>query len=127
NDNASCHTHLTTINLTYRYFFFSSRRRHTRFSRDWSSDVCSSDLGWQGAVEHGPLAVSGRRPALRGIRRVEAAAGDTESEVVVEIGRASCRERVYVSGAAATSEQRSLELLHSASARDPTAGRQCLY
>src|SRR5690606_9995181 len=27
-----------------RSFFFSSRRRHTRFSRDWSSDVCSSDL-----------------------------------------------------------------------------------
>src|SRR2546429_3590145 len=27
-------------------FFFSSRRRHTRCSRDWSSDVCSSDLGW---------------------------------------------------------------------------------
>src|SRR5690606_40396433 len=28
----------------YVLFFFSSRRRHTRFSRDWSSDVCSSDL-----------------------------------------------------------------------------------
>src|SRR2546422_1448389 len=27
-----------------QYFFFSSRRRHTRCSRDWSSDVCSSDL-----------------------------------------------------------------------------------
>src|SRR2546430_13585400 len=27
------------------YFFFSSRRRHTRFDCDWSSDVCSSDLG----------------------------------------------------------------------------------
>src|SRR3712207_4809274 len=26
------------------YFFFSSRRRHTRYWRDWSSDVCSSDL-----------------------------------------------------------------------------------
>src|SRR5699024_11899065 len=26
-------------------FFFSSRRRHTRSKRDWSSDVCSSDLG----------------------------------------------------------------------------------
>src|SRR5690606_40085309 len=26
------------------FFFFPSRRRHTRFSRDWSSDVCSSDL-----------------------------------------------------------------------------------
>src|SRR5690606_41088484 len=33
-------------------FFFSSRRRHTRFSRDWSSDVCSSDLtpGNRGAI-----------------------------------------------------------------------------
>src|SRR5690606_24681404 len=30
------------------FFFFSSSRRHTRFSRDWSSDVCSSDLrGWR--------------------------------------------------------------------------------
>src|SRR5690606_40195381 len=27
-----------------RYYILSSRRRHTRFSRDWSSDVCSSDL-----------------------------------------------------------------------------------
>src|SRR3712207_7475219 len=35
------------------FFFFSSRRRHTRYWRDWSSDVCSSDLhanrGWQEA------------------------------------------------------------------------------
>src|SRR2546429_7427732 len=29
---------------TRSFFFFSSRRRHTRCSRDWSSDVCSSDL-----------------------------------------------------------------------------------
>src|SRR2546430_17603701 len=28
------------------FFFFSSRRRHTRFDCDWSSDVCSSDLRW---------------------------------------------------------------------------------
>src|SRR2546422_8362712 len=28
------------------FFFFSSRRRHTRCSRDWSSDVCSSDLAY---------------------------------------------------------------------------------
>src|SRR5690606_40208398 len=35
-------------------FFFSSRRRHTRCSRDWSSDVCSSDL-WR----------PGRAPAMR--------------------------------------------------------------
>src|SRR5690606_39500872 len=32
------------FNILYSFFFFSSRRRHTRFSRDWSSDVCSSDL-----------------------------------------------------------------------------------
>src|SRR2546422_10949399 len=30
--------------LSTFFFFFSSRRRHTRCSRDWSSDVCSSDL-----------------------------------------------------------------------------------
>src|SRR5205809_5586996 len=30
--------------MTMYFFFFSSRRRHTRCSRDWSSDVCSSDL-----------------------------------------------------------------------------------
>src|SRR5690606_39788368 len=35
------------------FFFFSSRRRHTRFSRDWSSDVCSSDL-LQGEKALGP-------------------------------------------------------------------------
>src|SRR4249919_2411084 len=44
-----------------RPFFFSSRRRHTRFSRDWSSDVCSSDLTGRlqsrarGFVTGGPL------------------------------------------------------------------------
>src|SRR5206468_7891906 len=41
------------------FFFFSSRRRHTRSDRDWSSDVCSSDLpfSWDRIVErHGHLA-----------------------------------------------------------------------
>src|SRR2546422_7756105 len=33
------------MSVCYFFFFFSSRRRHTRCSRDWSSDVCSSDLG----------------------------------------------------------------------------------
>src|SRR5690625_2206774 len=31
--------------MLHYFFFFSSRRRHTRWPRDWSSDVCSSDLG----------------------------------------------------------------------------------
>src|SRR2546429_6535676 len=34
------------------FFFFSSRRRHTRCSRDWSSDVCSSDLSGMGIAFH---------------------------------------------------------------------------
>src|SRR5256886_9323154 len=33
-----------STNRESRFFFFSSRRRHTRFDCDWSSDVCSSDL-----------------------------------------------------------------------------------
>src|SRR2546422_10687447 len=37
------------------FFFFSSRRRHTRCSRDWSSDVCSSDLSFPVAVICGVL------------------------------------------------------------------------
>src|SRR3712207_8794267 len=35
------------------FFFFSSRRRHTRYWRDWSSDVCSSDLGKTNTPEFG--------------------------------------------------------------------------
>src|SRR5690349_24963877 len=41
------------------FFFFSSRRRHTRSLRDWSSDVCSSDLG-AGALEELVTAYYGR-------------------------------------------------------------------
>src|SRR5256886_7791882 len=33
-----------SVLITFCFFFFSSRRRHTRFDCDWSSDVCSSDL-----------------------------------------------------------------------------------
>src|SRR5206468_6085441 len=32
------------VSCSFLFFFFSSRRRHTRSDRDWSSDVCSSDL-----------------------------------------------------------------------------------
>src|SRR5690554_7166214 len=36
--------------LFFFFFFFSSRRRHTRCGRDWGSDVCSSDLLYNGAA-----------------------------------------------------------------------------
>src|SRR5690349_24486572 len=63
-------------------FFFSSRRRHTRSLRDWSSDVCSSDLrswtcrGRGGLVSWGSCSVPGdrldgsqRHPSLRSEER----------------------------------------------------------
>src|SRR3712207_8035315 len=40
-------------------FFFSSRRRHTRYWRDWSSDVCSSDLGKELSLHWDPMLVGG--------------------------------------------------------------------
>src|SRR5688500_20285414 len=38
------------------FFFFSSRRRHTRLQGDWSSDVCSSDLGLRHLAARAPPA-----------------------------------------------------------------------
>src|SRR5690606_23257036 len=49
------------------YFFVSSRRRHTRFSRDWSSDVCSSDLYTGGSPRSGFLSFVEQVPVLNGI------------------------------------------------------------
>src|SRR3712207_2536121 len=43
------------------FFFFSSRRRHTRYWRDWSSDVCSSDLALQTEIVTAQAATVGER------------------------------------------------------------------
>src|SRR2546428_4128881 len=48
------------------FFFFSSRRRHTRSDRDWSSDVCSSDLRHQPADGIAPHGQAARRRSRRG-------------------------------------------------------------
>src|SRR5690606_36068736 len=53
----------STVNVD---FFFSSRRRHTRFSRDWSSDVCSSDLD-RLVVQHGAVVDGGDTGADGGL------------------------------------------------------------
>src|SRR6266496_5621969 len=54
-------------------FFFSSRRRHTRSLRDWSSDVCSSDLALGLAARYGWVPYNAaalvRPPAPRGAKR----------------------------------------------------------
>src|SRR5690606_40562984 len=73
-----------------RVCFFSGRRRHTSFSRDWSSDVCSSDL---------VVVIAVQPPFERGlIDRYLVLAEHLELEALIwlnklEIGRASCRER----------------------------------
>src|SRR5207302_2219370 len=92
-------------------FFFSSRRRHTRFSRDWSSDVCSSDLVSTPAGLPSMLNVfleyldgkpAGVLTSLASVRRVfasgEALPPSHVRKFNDEIGRASCRERVERTG-----------------------------
>src|SRR3712207_8792572 len=48
------------------FFFFSSRRRHTRYWRDWSSDVCSSDLAGRLRAGRRPSGLRGSPRGLRG-------------------------------------------------------------
>src|SRR5712675_3360534 len=55
-------------------FFFSSRRRHTRCSRDWSSDVCSSDLA-SGPARRWTSAAIWARPRCRWMRSEERRVG----------------------------------------------------
>src|SRR5699024_11410473 len=94
--------------------FFSSRRRHTRSKRDWSSDVCSSDLPqWLHVGALGYLCRSSYRcrypsPRARGkVRRSFSYPSNTHTHTHFQsqshlarcstpnqIGRASCRERV---------------------------------
>src|SRR5690606_39502186 len=64
--------------------FFSSRRRHTRFSRDWSSDVCSSDLAevYDTAEEIAVKAEALLAPHRNdGSHRIETSHGATDSYV----------------------------------------------
>src|SRR3712207_9022160 len=53
-------------NCVIYFFFFSSRRRHTRYWRDWSSDVCSSDLVRRGGRLGQAFLETGDRALLRG-------------------------------------------------------------
>src|SRR5215813_10980144 len=63
--------------IIFFFFFFSSRRRHTRCGRDWSSDVCSSDLRCQkqGNAEevrrrHGRVHDAPEQAPLHGLERL---------------------------------------------------------
>src|SRR5690554_7619193 len=118
----------SVVYIFFIFFFFSSRRRHTRCGRDWSSDVCSSDLLIAEADDsHGFYGKKGSKTfAWRGhkfppliVRFIENKLvitsflvssfekethfeiGDIVTHIngeeisdIIEIGRASCRERV---------------------------------
>src|SRR5690606_40810738 len=101
-------------------FFFSGRRRHTRFSRDWSSDVCSSDLQ-SGVLQHAQIMivelVTMTMALANHVRAVKLMSKRTGLQTALltaephgtaqfrigrtQIGRASCRGRGWVSGAGA--------------------------
>src|SRR5207237_6651169 len=101
-------------------FFFSSRRRHTRFKCDWSSDVCSSDLitmlsflasmraqEFQQAIAEGHYrrgeAHDKPNPWDQFVIWMNRASG---ASFIAEIGRASCRERMHNRGVAGASHRR---------------------
>src|SRR5437879_5476056 len=77
-------------------FFFSSRRRHTSYIGDWSSDVCSSDL---------------ERTAIHGFANPHLDRGNEFlgncAAKNLEIGRASCRERVESAAAGVSRKKNS--------------------
>src|SRR5437899_5146268 len=82
------------------YFFFSSRRRHTRCLSDWSSDVCSSDLGTVRKIGVRFAALVRLGDVITCRARVVAKRPPKEGDgphlvdlELWEIGRASCRER----------------------------------
>src|SRR5688572_33167016 len=88
------------------FFFFSSRRRHTRFDCDWSSDVCSSDLAlrgdpaaneilgrWEKRLAEYPTKLKEHAAA---VAKWEAEQGTGTHGKKAKIGRASCRERVEI-------------------------------
>src|SRR5206468_5407959 len=94
-------------------FFFSSRRRHTRSDRDWSSDVCSSDLwrqpgsrssrrlcgAWERRLCSPPVpaeTTAGGPPHGGETRKAAFASAPSASSAGRKIGRASCRERVKI-------------------------------
>src|SRR5437868_13328389 len=86
------------MSFLFYFFFFSSRRRHTRSKRDWSSDVCSSDLS-------SILVLDGGAETTRtviGSMTLELAVRPDQRAILLgrQIGRASCRERGKVAQAA---------------------------
>src|SRR3712207_9144927 len=109
------------------FFFFSSRRRHTRYWRDWSSDVCSSDLaailagldaelaGQVGGIAYARVAVVALGYRQAGGPAPPGGFGYIAPQRARPIGRASGRGRGENSGVAGTfkkKKQQSEQTVH---------------
>src|SRR5699024_11694435 len=92
------------VTLTFKclmtMYFFSSRKRHTISKRDWSSDVCSSDLTGYFMAKVMRTAVPAAALIVSYILFVHLLGGQLQLNhaQTSKIGRASCRERVWGSG-----------------------------
>src|SRR5690606_40615815 len=88
----------------------SSRRRHTSFSRDWSSDVCSSDLSWwhrRPATRIGAAGAAGNRTGLRRLAHGAVVVDRLlEVEIAADRGRIGERKHLGRPVAADRSEER---------------------
>src|SRR5699024_12027498 len=85
--------HLFMCDFSIFFFFFSSRIRHTSSKRDWSSDVCSSDLCNQTCASSnffGNICPKAAVTIKSGFR----SSISCKDSSLRKIGRASCRERV---------------------------------
>src|SRR3712207_7144145 len=110
---SNCHVVLPSVSAVF-CFFFSSRRRHTRYWRDWSSDVCLPiSMGLALGIDYSLFIVSRLREERHhgaSTRQAILTVAETATRAVVfsgiafvlamlgmflmQIGRASCRERV---------------------------------
>src|SRR5438046_6570058 len=79
------------MSFSFSFFFFSSRRRHTRLVSDWSSDVCSSDLSASPSPRRESARSGAARPspssALAQILREEPFHGFVEIELVLLVAK----------------------------------------
>src|SRR6266849_10133359 len=97
------------MDLILLFFFFSSRRRHTRSTRDWSSDVCSSDLqellvngsqvtGVRGRAAGGPTVNETARIVIGADGMRSIIARSVQAEVYEAYPRLACYYYAYWSG-----------------------------
>src|SRR3712207_9284438 len=101
-----------------KVFFFTSRRRHTRYWRDWSSDVCSSDLKKQSQRNNQAKKLQRKKQNQRNNQ----AKNLQRKKHSQQIGRASCRERVSISVAAVSLKTKRATPKRSPSSSSPTIG-----